>query len=71
MKELTFIVESDLIDGGYNARAIGENIFTQGDSIEELKEMIIDAINCHYDSPLDKPQKVRLHFVRDEILELV
>jgi predicted RNase H-like HicB family nuclease len=59
MKELIFIIESD-IEGGFNARSIGENIYTQADSVEELKSMIIDAIDCHFENPLEKPSKVRL-----------
>lgn len=44
MSELIFLVEVDR-DGGYTAQAIGENIFTQADSIDELKLMIRDAID--------------------------
>lgn len=66
MKELIFLVEEDP-EGGYNAQAIGENIITQGDTLNELKAMIRDAIDCHYDDPSQWPQLVGLHFVRDEM----
>lgn len=69
MNELLFLVEEDP-EGGYNAQAVGENIFTQGDSVEELKTMIRDAIDCHFDEPSQRPKLVRLHFVRDEVFEL-
>ncbi|MGC9063720.1 MAG: hypothetical protein ACP5JL_03475 [bacterium] len=36
IKEIIFIVEEDL-EGGYNARALGYPIFTEGETIEELK----------------------------------
>ena len=67
--ELVFLVEEDP-DGGYNASALGQNIFTQGDSVKELKEMINDAVKCHYENPEDMPKMVRLHFVKDEVFAL-
>jgi predicted RNase H-like HicB family nuclease len=66
MNELIFLVEEDP-EGGYNAKALGENIFTQGDSIKELKEMIKDAVECHFDSPEQMPKMIRLHFVKEEV----
>jgi hypothetical protein len=65
-RELIFeVVES--AEGGYEARALGESIFTQGESLEDLKKMVRDAVLCHFDQ--DKlPSIVRLHFVRDEVL---
>lgn len=69
MKELIFLVEEDP-EGGYTAQAVGENIFTQGKTVAELKTMIRDAIDCHYDSPSQWPQLVRLHFVKDEVFAL-
>lgn len=65
MDELFFLVEESP-DGGYSAKALGESIFSQGDTIEELKSNIRDAIECHYD--YRKPLLVRLHIVRDEVL---
>jgi len=35
MTEIIFLVEDDP-EGGYVARALGESIFTQADSIQEL-----------------------------------
>ena len=66
MDELIFLVEEDL-DGGFTAKALGENIFTQGETMKELKEMIKDAIECHFDSPEQMPKMIRLHFVKDEV----
>lgn len=37
-KELIFIVEESL-NGGYEARAIGESIFTEAETIDELKKI--------------------------------
>ena len=46
--EITFEVwEAE--EGGYNARAIGFSIFTQGDDWDDLNFMIEDAVLCHFD----------------------
>ncbi|MEM3112621.1 MAG: hypothetical protein QXY90_06235 [Candidatus Anstonellales archaeon] len=66
MKEIIFIVEEDP-EGGYNASALGYSIFTEGDTLEELKTNIKDAIKCHFDNPEDIPQIIRLHMVTEEV----
>lgn len=45
-KELIFLVEEDS-ENGFVAKALGESIFTQADTIAELKKMVKDAILCH------------------------
>lgn len=65
MDELIFIVEED-VDGGFRARAIGESIHTQAETLEELRTMVREAVACHFDA--NPPRLIRLHFVRDEIL---
>lgn len=64
--ELVFVVE-EAPEGGYAARALGEAIFTEADDIAALREMVADAVGCHFDED-DRPHVVRLHFVRDELL---
>lgn len=64
--ELIFLVE-EAPEGGYTARAVGESIFTEADSIATLHEQIRDAVRCHFDAE-QQPRLVRLHFVRDEVL---
>lgn len=66
MIEIVFLVEDDP-DGGYIARALGESIFTQADDLESLKEMIRDAVDCHF-TEKQKPRVIRLHIVRDEVI---
>jgi hypothetical protein len=61
------MVEEDL-DGGFNARALGHSIFTESETIDELKQNIMDALNCHFENKTDIPRIVRLHYVREEIL---
>jgi predicted RNase H-like HicB family nuclease len=67
MKEIIFLVEDDQ-DGGYIAKAMGESIFTQADSIQELRELIKDAVHCHYPDEHNRPKLIRLHIVRDEVI---
>jgi predicted RNase H-like HicB family nuclease len=68
MNELIFLVEES-VDGGYEAKAIGESIFTQGEDLEDLKVQIKEAINCHFDEN-NMPKIVRLHFVKDEVFAI-
>ena len=35
-------------EGGYDARALGHSIFTQGDDWEDLKVMAGEAVLCHF-----------------------
>ncbi|MBI4283517.1 MAG: 2-oxoisovalerate dehydrogenase [Chloroflexi bacterium] len=65
-KEVIFLVE-EAPEGGYTAHALGEAIFTEGDSLEELREQVVDAVKCHFDED-EMPQMIRLHFVKEEVL---
>jgi hypothetical protein len=66
MSELIFVVE-EAPEGGYTARALGEAIFTEADTIGELHEQIRDAVQCHVEDG-KAPKMVRLHFVREELI---
>jgi hypothetical protein len=66
MNELIFMVE-DSPEGGYIARALGESIFTEADDLDQLHEMIRDAVKCHFDEN-HRPKVIRLHFVREETI---
>ena len=66
MTELVFVVE-EAPEGGYTARAVGESIFTEADSLAELHTRVRDAVRCHFDEGRG-PRVIRLHFVRDEII---
>ena len=67
--EIVFLVE-EAPEGGYQARALGYSIFTEADSLAELKEAVRDAVPCHFDGDQGRPRVIRLHFVRDEVLAL-
>jgi predicted RNase H-like HicB family nuclease len=62
MNELLFQVEPDE-DGGYTAssKLASGSIITQGDSMNELKEMIKDAVEGYFfDKPDQMPRLIRL-----------
>ena len=60
MTEIVFLVE-DTPEGGYTARALAESIFTEADDLESLREMVKDAVNCHYDEIENRSKIIRLH----------
>jgi len=66
MNELIFVVE-DASDGGYTARALGESIFTEADTLEELRQNVRQAVECHFEEGAG-PKIIRLHFVREEVM---
>lgn len=66
MSEIVFVVEQ-APEGGYIARALGESIFTEADTLDELRAAVQDAVHCHFDEE-KSPKIIRLHFVRDELL---
>ena len=65
-KEIIFLVEEDP-EGGYTARALGHNIFTEADSFAELKRMVQDAMQCHFEAE-EMPRLIRPHMVKDEVI---
>lgn len=66
--EIIFEVREDEADGGYTARALGHSIFTEGDSLDELRRNVREAADCYFDNKATAPKIIRLHFVRDEVL---
>ena len=54
-------------DGGYVAECLSENIFTQADSWDDLKASVVEAVEAYYFDK-QKPDTIRLHMVRDEVL---
>lgn len=64
--EILFVVrEAD--DGGFIAEAVGPSIFTEADTLDELRAMVRDAVACHFEEG-QRPRAIRLHFVRDEVI---
>ncbi len=74
MHEIIFLIE-EAPEGGYLARALGESIFTEADSINDLHVKIRDAVKCHFEEDT-QPKLIRLHRMRlprdlsaDELVE--
>jgi len=64
--EIIFLVE-EAAEGGYEARALGHSIYTQAESLDELKAMLQDAVRCHFEDN-ERPKVIRLHLVKDEVI---
>ncbi len=67
MNEIIFVV-TEPAEGGYAAEALGQPIFTVADTLEELNDMVRDAVVCHFDDEKSRPKIIRLHFVREQLL---
>ena len=66
MKEIFFLIKESP-EGGFEAEALGQAIFTEADTVEELKSQIKDAVSCHFEEK-DRPAIICLHFVREEVI---
>jgi hypothetical protein len=66
MSEIVFLVE-EAPEGGYTARALSESIYTEADDMQQLHNLIRDAVHCHFDDDM-MPQIIRLHIVREEVI---
>ena len=66
--EIILEVSEDELDGGYSASALGFGIHTQGDTLDELRRNVKEAVDCYFDDAMERPRLIRLHFVRNEVL---
>jgi len=66
--EIIFTVEESA-EGGYEAKALGHSIYTQAETLEELRTMVQDAVRCHFDEST-RPRMIRLHWVKDEVIQV-
>jgi hypothetical protein len=66
MSEIHFIVE-EAPEGGFVARAVGADIFTEADDLPGLHAQVRDAVRCHFDED-QRPAMIRLHITREEAL---
>jgi hypothetical protein len=68
MTEIIFVVDESS-DGGYTTHSLGAAIATEAETVDELREMVRDAVRCYFDDDdVDRPKLIRLHFVRDEVI---
>jgi hypothetical protein len=64
MEEIIFLVEeSD--EGGFIAKGLGVSIFTEADTLEELRTSVKESVHCHFED--NRPKLIRLHLVREEV----
>ena len=64
--EIIFSV-SESPEGGFEARALGHDIFSEADTMDELRAALRDAVRCHFEEG-SRPTVIRLHLVRDEVI---
>jgi predicted RNase H-like HicB family nuclease len=67
VSELVFEVTQEE-DGGFCAECLTENIFTQGDSWESVRQNVREAVRAFFFDHPRPPSRIRLHLVRDEVL---
>ena len=60
MNELIFVAK-EAAECGYTARALGEAIFTEGDTLDDLREQVRDAVRCHFDEG-QRPSSIQFKF---------
>ena len=65
MSDIVFLVE-DAPEGGFTARALGHSVYTDGETFDELRTNVRDAVRCHFETAA--PTLIRLHYVKDEVL---
>lgn len=66
MEEIIFIVRESEEDGGFIAEALDFGIITQAESWDELRQMVKDAVVCHFDD--NQKRIIRLHQVKQEVI---
>ena len=66
--EVVFLVE-EADEGGFLAKAVGHAIFTDAETLEELRANISEAVECHFEDG-ERPRTVRLQILREEVLAL-
>ncbi|MGO9211355.1 MAG: 2-oxoisovalerate dehydrogenase [Terriglobales bacterium] len=64
--EIIFSVQESP-EGGLEARALGHAIFTQAETLDELRKMVREAVQCHFEED-SRPAVIRLHIVKDEVI---
>jgi predicted RNase H-like HicB family nuclease len=60
--EVLFIIE-EAEEGGFVARGVGVGIITEGDTLDELRANVREAVECHFDEG-QSPRIVRLPLPR-------
>ena len=56
------ILVENAAEGGYNARALNESIFTEANDLDTLQVNIRDAVDGHFEAD-NKPKMICVNFV--------
>mgnify|MGYP001613132072 FL=1 len=64
--EIIFIIEESL-EGGFEANALGNSIYTQAENLDDLKRNIKEAVACHFGEG-EMPKIIRLHYIKEEVI---
>ena len=64
--EIIFIVEESL-DGGFEANALGNSIYTEAENLDDLKRNIKEAVATHFEDS-EMPKIIRLHYIKEEVI---
>jgi predicted RNase H-like HicB family nuclease len=64
--EIVFVVTQEA-DGGFVAECLSHDIFTQADTWDQLRANARQAVAAYFFDQ-QKPDTIRLHLVRDEVL---
>ncbi len=58
--EIIFEVSEDEVDEGYSASAVGYGIHTQGETLDDVRANVREAVECFFDEGMDRPALIRL-----------
>ena len=64
MEEIIFLVEESE-EGGYIAKGMGISIYTEAETLADLRVAVKEAVHCHFDD--NRPKLIRLHLVKEEV----
>lgn len=65
-QEILFIVEESQ-EGGYLAKCLESSIYTEADTLEDLRIMIKDAVECHFEET-ERPKLINLYIIKNEVI---
>jgi predicted RNase H-like HicB family nuclease len=65
MQELLFIV-TESPDGGFTAHCSSTSIHTEAETMEDLKNAIIEAVHCHFDD--NEKRNIKLQIIKEEFI---
>jgi len=66
--EVIFMVR-EAEEGGYTAHAPGHSIVAEAETWEELRKNVLEAASLHFEGAPVQPTLIRLHLVKDEVIE--